>query len=339
MQLRAEQLTIHLQKKLAPVFLISGEEPLLMQEACDAIRTAAHKAGFNEREIYTVDTHFNWQHFIANSQALSLFSSKQLIELRFTTHLPNDIASKALITYCEKLSPDKILLIITGKLDKKAQQTAWYQAVSKIGITVSIWPIENAQLPQWIAQRLQAAGLNIEPAGIRLLADYAEGNLLAAVQEITKLSLIHTKTQLTAEDIAQAITDNARFDVFNLTDAALQGDKKRITRIVDNLKAEAVEPTIILWALTREIRSLITQAHAITQGKTLDKVLQEQRVWEKRKPLIRMALQRNSISKLYNYLKHASKIDQIIKGTEVGNCWDEIKSLSLALSGIELYAA
>lgn len=338
MQIRAEQLTVHLQKNLAPLFLISGEEPLLMQEACDAIRTAVHQASFTEREIYTVDTHFNWQHFIASNQALSLFSSKQLLELRFTTHLPNDTASKALLTYCEKLSPDKILLIITGKLDKKAQQATWYQTILKIGITVSIWPIEKPQLPQWIAQRLQATGLQVEPAGIQLLADYAEGNLLAAVQEITKLRLIHTKTQLTAQDISQAITDNARFDVFNLTDAALQGDKKRITRIVDNLKAEAVEPTIILWALAREIRSLITQAYAITPGKTLDKVLQEQRVWEKRKPLIRAALQRNSIHKLYKYLQHASKIDQIIKGTEVGNCWDEIKALSLALAGIELYA-
>jgi len=335
MALRYDQLPNHLQKKLDPIYIISGEEPLLMQEACDAIRQAAQKNGFSERIILQTETSFNWDQLTTSANTLSLFNSKQLIELRLN-HSPNEVGTKALQAYAKNLPQDKILLIITDKMDAKSQQSAWFKALTTTAIFVQIWPIETPQLPKWIAQRLAQANLKADPDGIQLLSNHAEGNLLAAVQEIEKLSLLHKSGHISSEAIAQAISDSARFDVFNLIDTALQGNKQRVIRILTSLKGENIEPTLILWALARELRNLATMAHSLTMGSALERILQEQRVWEKRKPLIRAALQRHHLNNWHTLILYASNIDRMIKGVKSGNVWDELQRLSLAIAGLKL---
>ena len=336
MQLRYEQLAQHCQKQLAPLYLISGDVPLLIQEACDVIRTAAQQQGYTEREIFSVENNFNWQQLLDNANSLSLFSNKQLLDLRITNNTPGEAGIKALKAYTENIPADKILLITMPKLDSKAQQTSWYKNISNQGVTVAIWPIEITQLPQWIKQRCSKAGLQIEPAGLQMLADSVEGNLLAAAQEIEKLRLLYGTNKITADAIAQAISNNSRFDIFALTDAALSGDGKRTIKILDNLQHEGIEPTLVLWALTREIRSLESQAQLITQGHPVEKILQEQRVWEKRKPIIRRALQRHQLKTLQQLLMTASHIDRMIKGLKKGNVWNALQQLSLEFAGIKL---
>lgn len=340
MLLRYEQLAAHLRKPLAPLYLVSGDVPLLVQEASTAIRNSAAQQGYSERTLLQVETGFNWHSLTGAAATLSLFSDKQLLELRLNNNSPGDAGSKALQAYAERPPPDKILLIIMGKLDAASQRTVWFQALLKAGIVLQLWPIENAQLPRWIAQRLTTLGLQAEPAGIQLLAERSEGNLLAVQQAIDKLQLLHSDSNgngngnklLSAEDIAQALADSARFDVFALTDAALQGDSKRTLRIITNLHEEGVEPTLVLWALSRELRALATQAYALTCGTPLEMILQQQRVWEKRKPWVRSALQRHSVTTLRRLLQYASHLDHMIKGLELGNVWDTLSDLALALA-------
>jgi DNA polymerase III subunit delta len=320
MQLRLEQLTSHLQKPLAPVYLISGDVPLLMQEACDAIRATAQAQGYLERQILQVENNFAWQNLMNAANNFSLFSEKQLLELRVVSNTLGDGGSKAIQAYLARPASDKVLLITMGKLDSSAQRAAWFQAVANTGVVMQLWPLEKTQLPSWINQRLVKAGLKIDAAGVQLLADYAEGNLLAAQQEIDKLQLVYgSNSVIKAEEIAQAINDSARFDVFALSDAALQGDGKRVVRVLNNLKGEGVEPILILWSLARELRGLL---------------LQQQPVWEKRKTLVRAALQRHSVIYLQQLLKQASVIDQMIKGLAIGNVWNALTDLALALAGV-----
>lgn len=334
MQLRLEQLASHLQKPLAPLYLISGDVPLFMQEACDAIRIAAHAQGYVERQTFHVESGFAWQSLMSAANNFSLFSDKQLLELRVTGSSLGDAGNKTIQAYAAKPAADKVLLVTMNKLEASTQRSAWFQAVANAGVVMQLWPLEKAQLPRWISERLVKAQLQVEPAGVQLLADYAEGNLLAAQQEIDKLQLIYNSNNvIKAEEIAQTINDNARFDVFALSDAALQGDSKRVIRILGNLKGEGAETVLILWALTRELRSLVNQARLLTQGIAVEKILQEQRVWDKRKPLVRAALQRHSLARLQQLLKQASVVDYMIKGLQTGNVWDELADLSLALAG------
>lgn len=332
MQLRHEQLATHLQKNLAPIYLISGEVPLLIQEAADSIRNAAAKRGYIDRHIFQVETGFSWPDFLNDANTCSLFADQQFLELRFAPNQLGANGSKALQAYATRPPNNKILLITTQKLDATQQKSAWFQTVGKAGISIQIWPIANEQLPQWITQRLAAASLQAEREGIQLLAERAEGNLLAAAQEIEKLRLLYGSGTVTTQAIVQATTDSARFDVFQLSDAMLQGKSKRLYRILSSLQTEGIEPILVLWAITRELRTLIKIAHSIEQGIPLEQALQKHQIWEKRKPLFRHALQHHNSVNLYPLLQQAGTIDQIIKGLQLGNVWNELMSLALATS-------
>lgn len=329
MQLRYEQLPQHLEKNLAPIYLLSGDVPLLAQEASETIRTAAKQHGYLDRQVFHVESGFSWPKFLTVSNNLSLFAHKQLLEIRLPTTQLGDGGSKALQAYALNPPTDKILLITVGKLDSTQQKSAWVQALTKTGVFIQFWPITNEQLPQWIEKRLTAAGLRAEKAGIELLAASAEGNLLAAVQEIEKLRLLFANTNecISTETIAQTITDNARFDIFQLADTCLQGDRSRALRILLGLRGEGVEAILVLWSLAREIRVLTQIFYQIENGHALEQALQQQQVWDKRKPLVRQALKRHSSKSLVPLLKQAAKIDQIIKGLETGNAWDELERL------------
>ena len=331
MQLRFEQLAAQLNKNLAAIYLISGDEPLLVEESCDAIRDAAKKAGFSERQVFQVDSGFSWQALLTSADSLSLFSSKQLLELRCAASQLNETAAKVLTAYIANAPADKVLLIKTEKLDSKQQKSTWYTQLLQKDVVVQIWPLENAQLANWINQRLAAAGFTTTPEGVQLLCERSEGNLLAAKNEIAKLQLLYHTSKLTADNIADAVNDSARFDVFSLSDAILQGNAKRTIRILMCLKEEGIEPVLILWALTREIRTLANLSHQLTQGAAIEKLLQEYRVWEKRKPLYRQALQRHKPLAWRRLLQNAGQIDLIIKGQAIGNVWDELARISLAI--------
>lgn len=324
MKIYPEQLAAQLNKQLAPIYIISGEDQLLVNETITAIRQHAQNKGYTETTRLQADRGFDWQELLLATDNQSLFAEKKIIELKIPTGKPGDKGSKALINYAEKTVPDTILLIISEKLDKATQNTKWFKAVEKKAVFIPIWPPTGPQLPKWLAQRLTKAQLTTTPDGLKLLAEYYEGNLLAAAQEIEKLRLIHGAGAITAAQIIASITDNSRHTIFDLIDTAIVGNCTKAIRILHILKQEKTEPTIILWAFTRELRTLIKMASEKRQG--IEQILQQYHVWEKRKPIMRAALQ-HSKTTLINILSNCATIDKIIKGAKTGNIWDAFENI------------
>ena len=332
MKITLEQLPQQLQKELAAIYLISGDEILLSQEAAQSIYKAAQQQGFVERKVFHLDTGFVWDDFLLEANNLSLFSEKLFLELHLTEGKLTEAGKTALEIYAEKTPQDKILLLVTAKLDTKITNTSWFKKVEKKAVTIAVWPIDANRLPAWIKQRLQRAGLTTDNAGLQLLADLTEGNLLATQQAIEKLCLYYNTKNISADEIAAVITDNARFDIFSLVDQTLAGNAKKVIATLKGLQAEGTEANIILWALTRELRNLINMANALLAGNSMEQVLLQFHVWEKRKSLIQNTLRRHSIKKFHILLQQAAHIDEIIKGANTGNYWQGLLDLTLALA-------
>jgi DNA polymerase-3 subunit delta len=333
MKLAYQQLEQHLTKNLAPIYLVSSNEALLVQEAASLIRAAARKTGFTEHTLVTTDANAEWGKIIyTDTHSLSLLASKRIVELVMNSVKLNNANSKILEEYAQRPAADTLLIIRAEKLESKTEKSRWYQAIDKIGIVMPIWPINAEQLPQWLMQRAKKTNLTLTKAAADFLAAEVEGNLLAASQEIEKLNLLQTNTTIDEKIISESISDNARFDIFNLVDSALIGNSKRCVRILKNLEEEDVEPVLVLWALTRELRTLAEIAKQQAQGNPIGSLFSKYRIWEKRQPAVRAFLQRNQQKSCWSLLASASSIDLIIKGAEPGNVWDALQDLTLRMA-------
>lgn len=337
MKLYPDKLEAALKKDLLPIYFFSGDEPLQLGEAVDAVRRHARKQGFTEREVMHVEKGFDWNELVASSNAMSLFAEKRIIDLRLPSGKPGKEGGAALAEYAERPPEDTVLLISSGKVDKRSQSAKWYKALDKVGAMLQVWPVEAPDMPRWLDQRMRSRGL--QPAGdaVRIIGERVEGNLLAAAQEVDKLLLLNGEGVLSAEQVEAAVADSARFDVFGLVDAALVGDVPRLTRMLDGLRGEGVEPILVSWALTRELRSLADMAAQIESGKGLDGVLA--RVWGKRKGPVKAGLQRHNKVRWQQMLRRAARLDRVIKGTTPGNAWDELLQLAVLMAGVPLFRA
>ncbi len=336
MRVDARQLASQVKGQLSPCYHISGDEPLLVQEAVDSIRAAAKAQGFDSRETHHIETGFDWSALTASTDALSLFSTRRLVELRFAKPTPGDAGSRALRELTQRLPDDTVFVIVMPKLDAKAKSAAWYKALDKIGAMVQIWPLERRELGQWLQARMRQQGLEAEPEAIRLLADYVEGNLLAAAQEIDKLKLVLQDSCVSAKQMEASISDNARFDVFGLVDSALQGQVVRVQRMLLTLEKEGIAATLVLWALAREIRTLARLAkQAGNSGHIDSNVARTLGVWQKRLPLVSAALKRQNPDYWQQLLVLSARVDRVIKGRAVGSVWDELLQLALGVAGVE----
>ena len=337
MKLRLEQLAAQLQKGLGSIYLLSGDEPLQMMEAADAIRQQARQNGVNEREVlHAAATGFDWNTLSAAANTLSLFAEQRLIELHLPSAKPGNEGSKALCEYAARPPADTVLLVLCGKLDKSAQNSKWVKALEQAGILMQFWPIKPEELSAWVKQRMQSRGLSAAHDAASLLAERVEGNMLAAAQEVEKLLLLYGPTQLTLEQVEEGVANSARYNVFELVDTALLGDAARSSRVLHGLYGEGIEPILILWALLREIRSLCIMAEQLEQGQPLGQVLAAQRVWDNRKAAVTAALKRHRAGNWQRLLRLGGRIDRIIKGAETGNPEDELLQLTLLIAGVRL---
>ncbi|MFK0572061.1 DNA polymerase III subunit delta [Endozoicomonas sp.] len=342
MKLRIDQLGAQLKKQLAPVYIISGDEPLQVAQCCDQIRKQARDTGFSERHVYHVETGFDWGDFLGTANSLSLFAQQQILELRIPNGKPGDAGSKALLEYISRPSPDNLLLMVTDRLDATLQKSKWFKALEPAGVFVPIWPIESHQLPQWLNQRLKADGYRATPDALNLIAERVEGNLLAASQELEKLKLLSKDKNIDEATVRDAVSDSARYDVFQLLDTALAGNIKQCVRILSILKGEGIASTIILWALVREIRLLSHLSRQISRGLSIDAAIDQSAkamgfapfMLKRRKPLLDKAIRRNSEHQLRQMLLSAGRIDRCIKGLDKGNVWDQLLTLTLYLAGL-----
>lgn len=330
-----KQINALLQKGLQPVYVITGDEPLQQGEVADVIRKMARKAGFISREVLSVDAGFDWNSLAVSADSMSIFADKQIIELRFTTATPGAEGSKALISYCDRPDSDTLLLITMGKLGKDALKTRWFQALDNVGCVIQVWPQEGQDLISWLQQRLQQRGLTADTQGLKILASRTEGNMLAAAQEIEKLYVLYGAAKLSLQQIEDVVADSSRYDVYKLVDAVLAGNVKRIFKVISGLQAEGVAAPIVLWALTKEARSLIKVQQAIAQGQNRALVYKNNQVWDKRQPLVESVLNKLRVNDLNKILLWSAKADQQIKGQQSGNAWETILTVCLLFAAVK----
>ncbi|MBS0436779.1 MAG: DNA polymerase III subunit delta [Proteobacteria bacterium] len=341
MQVRAEQLAQHLAKGLKPLYTVWGDEPLLAQEAGDAIRAAARAAGCTERQVHTVSgAHFDWSSLLGASQAMSLFAERQLIEIRIPGGKPGKDGSEALQRYCEQLSDDIVTLVQLPRLDRSQQSSGWFTALDAAGVSVRVDPVERKALPQWIAQRLAAQGQRVQGGeegqrSLAFFADRVEGNLLAAHQEIQKLGLLYPAGELGFEQIEAAVLNVARYDVFKLGEAVLAGQVARALRMLEGLQAEGEAAVLVHWTLAEDIRALKRVRDAVSGGKPLPMALRENRVWGVKERLFERAVPLLTDNGIAALLDAAQVCDGLVKGLRHPDwpldAWEALRRLVLML--------
>ncbi|QAX81688.1 DNA polymerase III subunit delta [Candidatus Pseudomonas adelgestsugas] len=340
MKLANAQLAKHLQGNLAPVYIVSGNDHLLCQEAADAIRTATRQQGFDERQVFSADNSFDWGLLLQASANISMFSKKRMLELRLPINKLSEKGMAVLMEYCSRPAKETLLLIRLPKLDGGTPKTKWGKTLIESPQTrfIQIWPVSNNQLPQWIRQRLLQSGLSATQDAIELIATLVEGNLLAATQEIEKLKLISEDGKITVETVRSVVANSARFDLFRLIDVILKGEPVRVLRVLEGLRDTGVEPPIILWILTRELRILADIAFKYYYGTPLSKCFSQAypQMLNTHKPLISKALQRYPAQSWMRLLLDAQRIDAQIKGLALGSPWISLSRLSLLMSGQNL---
>lgn len=333
MNLNHQQLLKHLQSELKPIYLVSGDEPLLLQETGDVLRNTFKQAGFLEREIYDIDNRFHWDDVHHSLNSMSLFAEKKILELRFKSSKIGD-DSKQIIEIISHLHADIIILITMPKMDKATKDGKWGKAVDNAGIVVQLWPIERHQLPQWITQRLSDYGINASSDAIQFLSDNVEGNLLAAKQEIEKLSLLSDKN-IDLNRMTEIVSNSSRYNIFNLADRCLSGDSISAMKTLSGLQAEGIEATLILWCLSKELRILHRLSTNQERGQSLFQAMQTERIFQNRQQLYQQALNHLSKQKIERLLIKARLIDQSIKGIIQDSAWMHIEQLTLAISGAQ----
>lgn len=330
MRIKPDQLQNHLAKSLAGCYMVHGDEPLLQQEACDAIRHKARQEGFLERDLFHVEGRFNWQQITASDQAMSLFSSRKIIEIRIPSGKPGKEGAAALSLLLAQPNPDNLVLISSGKIDSKSQTSKWFKALDTAGVCIAVFALEAQHMGRWINQRSLALGLKITPEACQLLSQRTEGNLLATAQELEKFTLNGAGFEITADHIDANVGGLARYSNYQLVDTALTGQAHHSLTMLYGLKEEGTKAMDILWVLSREIRllnSLINHPQGLEAGLT------QERVWEKRKAYLRAAAQQHNAHSAQHMLHQCEAIDQCVKGVSKANAWDLLGALIMQLAG------
>jgi DNA polymerase-3 subunit delta len=329
-----QQLEAHLARGLARIYLVAGEEPLLVAEALEQIRATARERGFDERELHVVERGFRWPRLEAGADNLSLFASRRIVELRLQSARPGDAGAKVIRALADDPDPDPDRLILIGvydRLDAATARAAWVKSIEKHGVFVNVRPVSREALPGFIRGRAARYRLDLTADAATLLAEQVEGNLLAADQELAKMALTRPSGPVDAAAVRDAVANSSRFDVFRLTDAVLRGETRRALRILSVLRAEGVQPTLVAWAVNREISLLLKLRFGIEQGEGEGSVMRRLGVWQSRQAQTSRALRRLSWRDLSGLLTQAVAVDATIKGARRGQPWDALTQLVVAM--------
>ena len=329
-----ERLLPQLKQPLQALYVLHGEEALLRIEALDAIRAAAKEQGYLNRETHTPDTAADWQDLLASANSIGLFAELKLLEIHLPGGKPGKAGGEALEQLAANLPPDTVTVILLPKLERAQTQAKWFAALSRSGTVAEAKAVDAQALPGWIRGRLAQHHLSIGNEALALFAERVEGNLLAAKQEIDKLSLLYPAGhELGIAETEAAVADVARFDVFQLAAAWMSGEPARVVRLLEGLEADGEEPVMLLWMLADDIRTLIRLTAALKQGQTVAQVRNSLRLWGSKQQLAPLAVRRIATPRLIAALQECARIDRIIKGAETGEAWPAIRQLLVSLAG------
>ena len=344
MQLGLPQLNAHLQKGLRSLYTLHGDEPLLAQEAADAIRATARAQGYTERSVHTVSgAHFDWSEVLASGSSLSLFADRQILEIRIPSGKPGKEGSTTIQQLAEAAqgNQDTLTLVVLPRVDASTKKGAWFGALDNFGVMLQVEPVERQALPMWIAQRLQLQGQRVAGGeegqrSLQFFADRVEGNLLAAHQEIQKLGLLYPQGELSQAQVEGAVLNVARYDVFKLSEAVLSGQVARVQRMLEGLQAEGEAAVLVHYTLAEDIRALKRVKDAIAQGRPMPIALRENRIWGAKEKLYERILPRLSQANLARMLLAAHQVDGIVKGLKVPDWptdgWQALQRLAMRMS-------
>lgn len=328
MPLKPEQFSRTLaRQELPPVILLAGSETLLVMEAADAVRARAREQGFSERQVLDADARFDWDSLAREGASMSLFATRRIVDLRLAGGRAGKKGGPALVEWIHNTPPDTLLLVTADDWSKK-HEVAWVKAVDKAGWFVPFWPIRPDAMPRWVQQRLRDKGVDADAAAARLLVDRTEGNLLAAAQEVDKLAMLGIAGRLDAQMLGSLVADSARFDVFQLTDAALAGDAARALRMLGGLRSEGAEPVMMMGWLVRQIETGLR----LSTASDFHAQASRENLWDARKRQFQVALRRVDRAQWQRCLQHAAVIDRISKGRAAGDVWRELDRLVLAIA-------
>lgn len=333
MNVRPEDLEQRLAQSLAPLYVIHGDEPLIALECGDAVRAAARRHGIEERETFIVEQHFRWDALRAVNASMGLFGGRKLVDLRIPSGKPGVDGAKALEACAADPNPDNVTLVTLPRLDRTAQNSAWFTALTARAAVVAVQPVERDALPRWIAARLARQKQQATPETLAFLADLCEGNLLAAKQEIEKLALLLPEGPLAQEAVEAVVADVARYDVFAASEAWLLGDAARAVRILVALQAEGDGPQLALWALGEDLHAIAAVQSMMRDGTPLASAVRNARVWGKRQGAIEKAVRRIDGGEVVRLVSALSRIDALSKGIGRGDAWDEVVALAMAIAG------
>ncbi len=339
MKVYANQLNSHLKKGLTSSYLIAGEIPVLLQEAIESIEKEAQKQEFSTTLRYHIDQEFDWSALKNTLNHSSLFQEKQCILLLATTLHWGAQGDQVLTHFIENPQPDKLLILVTPKLDAKIQKAGWVKKITSKGTYVPVWPLDFSRYVQWLQAKFQEKACSIEMDAIRLLAEHTEGNYASAMQSVEKLALAYPKNRINADQVVSFILPARQFSGFDWIDECLKGNIRRMMMIFHSLKEEAVEPALMLWSITQELRKLIQvyiamNLHSVSRSEAF----KQQGIWEKKQPWFQKALDRHNIESLEALLECAYEADKILKGAKQGNIWDALISMGLQLTNAKSMA-
>jgi len=332
MRISSEDIPKNLAAGIKPLYVVHGDAMLLAIEVGDSIRAAARDAGYTERETFTVEQHFKWDELRSSAHSLSLFADRKVMDIRIPSGKPGVEGGKALQAYAADLSPDVLTLISLPKLDWTTQKSQWFSALEKQGVMIAVDDIPRNALPRWIAGRLKRQEQITDNATLEFLADRCEGNLMAAFQEIQKLALLFPAGELSFDQIKEAVMDVARYDIFKLSEAMLNGNTTRFARILEGLRAEGTATVLVLWAISEDIRALGKALKAAQQGGSIGSALRDMRVRRERQGLLETAARRLRLNHVERAIRQAAMLDKTIKGLRSGDVWDELLQLGMKLA-------
>jgi DNA polymerase-3 subunit delta len=333
MKIRPDQLHSHLQQGIAPVYLLSGDEPQQLLECGDAIRHSARSHGYDERQVMEASTHFEWSSVAGEAASLSLFSQRRILELRIPSGKPGREGAKTITDYLASPPEDTLLLIILPKLEASQTKTKWFKTIDQAGVVIQVWPLKTHEMPRWIQSRAQHHGLQLTRESIQFLVQQTEGNLMAADQEIEKLRITHGVGNITMKDVATSTSGSAHFTIFELMDAALAGETARAMKIIRTLKAEGTPEPVVLWSVAREVRLAASVAEALNRREPPATVFSRQKppVWKSRQQQIISGARRLPLQRWYGLIRKLAEADQAIKSS--GDPWIVMEEILLGMRG------
>lgn len=340
MKIPSQQIDNHLkQHGLQACYLIHGDDRYTSEHTYQQISSFAAQQGQIEHVSLTMNTVSDWEQLETELYNRSLFCAFKLLKVHLPKVKLGEQGSGLLIAYVNNPNPNCCLLVLTPKQTPKDLQTRWLKQMDKFGVIINDSPLKPYQFSKWLQTELAHAKLNLTPDGIDCLTQLVGNNLGNALSAMQKLALLNAKTPIDATLVLEMVADSTQASIFDLVDSALAAKYQALSQTLSRLKAQNTEPLLVLWAITRQLRTLYQMAYACTQGKSIAKVMTSHRVWSQQKPLIEKALTTYPLTHWRQCIIDAEQLDVTIKTAHTSRIWDELLQLCLRFTGQALFNA